>query len=283
MSSLAPFQDTVGRDKESDSAESENLKKYRRDGYLVIDLGLELDLINECAADTQKFLGEYVRIQDLWRRCESVKNLAKHPKVLAVLSELYDRRPFPFQTLNFTVGTQQRTHADTHFFNSFPERYMCGVWVALEDIDAGNGPLHYFRGSHTQPILSGAQMEAQGFSNFNDYFEHTSQNFEKKYGIIKKGEAVIWSAHVLHGGEVISDPSRSRLSQVTHYFFDNCVYSSPILSEPERGHVQFRRPYDISTDKFVDGEYKGKKIWPGLREYLNGPYYNLKKFVPKWK
>jgi ectoine hydroxylase-related dioxygenase (phytanoyl-CoA dioxygenase family) len=28
---------------------------------------------------------------------------------------------------------------------------MCGVWVALEDVDAGNGPLFYYPGSQRLP------------------------------------------------------------------------------------------------------------------------------------
>jgi len=28
---------------------------------------------------------------------------------------------------------------------------MCGVWLALEDIDADNGPLIYYPGSHRGP------------------------------------------------------------------------------------------------------------------------------------
>jgi ectoine hydroxylase-related dioxygenase (phytanoyl-CoA dioxygenase family) len=30
---------------------------------------------------------------------------------------------------------------------------MCGVWVALEDMSEGAGPLEYYPGSHKWPIL----------------------------------------------------------------------------------------------------------------------------------
>ena len=32
-----------------------------------------------------------------------------------------------------------------------PEGFMCGVWVALEDMDMDNGPLVYYPGSHQLP------------------------------------------------------------------------------------------------------------------------------------
>lgn len=135
------------------------LEKYRRDGFLIHDFGFDENLIAQCADVTKSYLGSKLRIQDLWRRNKAVKQLAAHPAVLKLLNELYTRRPFPFQTLNFPVGTQQATHSDTYFFNSTPERYMCGVWVALEDIDLENGPLHYYRGSHELPIRTRNEMK----------------------------------------------------------------------------------------------------------------------------
>ena len=61
----------------------------------------------------------------------------------------YGREPLPFQTLNFRVGTQQEPHSDAFHFNSDPPGFMCGVWVALEDIDEASGPLVYFPGSQS--------------------------------------------------------------------------------------------------------------------------------------
>jgi ectoine hydroxylase-related dioxygenase (phytanoyl-CoA dioxygenase family) len=55
--------------------------------------------------------------------------------VLGLLGVLYGREPRPFQTLNFKVGTQQRPHSDQVDFNTEPPGLMCGVWVAMEDID----------------------------------------------------------------------------------------------------------------------------------------------------
>ena len=36
---------------------------------------------------------------------------------------------------------------------------MCGVWVALEDVTEGSGPLDYLPGSHKLPVLT---MQAAG-------------------------------------------------------------------------------------------------------------------------
>ena len=37
------------------------------------------------------------------------------------------------------------------------------------------------------------------------------------------------------------------MSQVTHYFFDDCAYYTPILSNPEHGNYHWRDIYDLFT------------------------------------
>jgi hypothetical protein len=79
-----------------------------------------------------------LRIQDAWQTVPEVKRLATNPEILRLLADLYGRRAIPFQALNFPVGTQQHFHTDSVHFSCCPERFMAGVWVALEDIDSTN-------------------------------------------------------------------------------------------------------------------------------------------------
>ena len=80
--------------------------------------------------------------------------------MIAVLRSLYGREPLPFQNLNFSVGSEQKTHSDTIHFNSRPAGYMCGVWVALEDVDASNGPVMYYPGSQAWTELTLPDIDA---------------------------------------------------------------------------------------------------------------------------
>ena len=58
-------------------------------------------------------------------------------------------------------------------------------------------------------------------------------NLEIKELKINKGQFIIWSANLLHGGKEIRDTSRTRKSQVIHYHFDGCdKYYNPLYSEP---------------------------------------------------
>src|SRR5262245_18851954 len=133
-------------------------RQYERDGFLVIDPRVPMELL-DCIRDetcphypSQPPGGPGYplcgRVQDAWKFSTAVKALARAEVVLAALHELYGREPLPFQTLNFPVGTQQAVHSDTIHFNSKPAGWMCGVWVALEDMDMDNGPLVYYPGSH---------------------------------------------------------------------------------------------------------------------------------------
>ena len=83
-----------------------------------------------------------------------MRRLAAHPKIRRLLQAAYGRRPFAFQTLNFRRGSQQNLHSDTVHFNTEPQGFMAGVWIALEDVRPEAGPLIYKRGSHRLPVCN---------------------------------------------------------------------------------------------------------------------------------
>lgn len=91
------------------------------------------------------------RIQDAWKFDEDVRAIAANQAILDLLGKFYGRGAFPFQTLNFPVGTQQEAHTDAVHFSSLPERFMCGVWLAMEDIGPDAGRLFYLPGPLAGP------------------------------------------------------------------------------------------------------------------------------------
>jgi len=189
-----------------------------------------------------------LRVQDAWQSCADVRRLAVNEQVLSLLSMLYGRRAFPFQTLNFPVGTQQHYHTDAVHFSSVPERFMCGIWVALEDINEDAGPLLYYPGTHRLPIfvnehLSVTAMESAGPYDNYAKFETVWRALVNGLGLepqrfcVHKGEALIWAANLLHGGDRHQNANLTRWSQVTHYYFDDCAYYTPLLSDPFCGSI----------------------------------------------
>ncbi|MEZ6016758.1 MAG: phytanoyl-CoA dioxygenase family protein [Planctomycetota bacterium] len=232
-------------------------QKFAEDGYIVFDLGLPMDVIDGALKDLD---GKYppspvpkhegppypTRFQDAWKTSRNVHRIAVAPRVLDALRELYNREPMPFQTLNFPVGTQQFPHSDTIHFNSGPSNMMAGVWVALEDIDMDNGPLVYYPGSHKLPEYTmahvGVPAVASNYPKYEEFMQKVIRDFDLKpdYGTIKKGQALIWAANLIHGGALMRDPLRTRHSQVTHFYFEGCRYFTPLDSEGT--NVLWRHP-----------------------------------------
>ncbi|MDM7958664.1 MAG: phytanoyl-CoA dioxygenase family protein [Synechococcus sp. WH 8007] len=202
------------------------------------------------------------RFQDGWlhQGLDQVRKLACHPEILAALRVLYGRDPFPFQTLNFPNGTAQHFHSDAVHFHSLPHGFMCGIWVALEDIQADAGPLLYFPGSHKEPYLRAkdldvtrADLEAEEAPQrlFEPYWRERVKlkGYQRELFLPQKGEVLIWHANLLHGGSAVRNKQLSRWSQVSHYYFRGCDYTTPLLQtlDGEGFEKQWQRtPLDLT-------------------------------------
>jgi ectoine hydroxylase-related dioxygenase (phytanoyl-CoA dioxygenase family) len=221
-----------------------------RDGFAVIDFPEpKLDRMAENIIQSLDYLYDWagwkagtaasLRLPDAWQFNKNVRRIATNPAIIALLSDLYGRHAFAFQTLNFAVGTQQHIHADLVHFCSRPTRFMCGVWLALEDITDGAGPLIYYPGSHKWPVIMPEDIGVPMASKDNPY-EHyhllekaweaqIAERGAKELPFLpKKGQALIWDANLWHGGARQTDMSLTRHSQVTHYFFEGCSYWTPL-------------------------------------------------------
>lgn len=207
------------------------------------------------------------RVQDAWRSgCDSVRQLAILSGVQDLLRLLYERRPIPFQTLDFKWGTQQPGHSDSLHFSCLPARYMCGVWVALEDVGERNGPLFYYPGSHRLPELTFYDLGLASSTSSYNYYESFQHELMDELGFTpiefhaRKGDALIWSSNVVHGGKPVLDEPSTRWSQVTHYYFDDCIYYTPMHSESAVGELLLRDIVDLNTMERVAHSHKGVPV-----------------------
>jgi len=233
----------------------EQLADYSR-GVLVLDLDLSPRFCERLLAEIAPHYGAGLkdgmfaddsgrRIQDAWRVSGAVKELARHETVLAALQDLYGRPPLPFQTLNFSHGTEQKAHADSIHFNSLPAGYMCGVLVALEATHVDSGPELYWPGTQRWPVTT---MQAIGVeptvANYPLYETYMSSKLvaegPPRSAILSRGQALIWDGNLVHCGAKRMNLELTRHSQLTHYFFPGCRYYTPLLSRPEA--AQWRHP-----------------------------------------
>ena len=228
-------------------------------------------LCDRAVAETDPFFarGDVYRVQDAWLKSDAARALAIHPRILDLLRVAYGREPFPFQTLNFQKGTQQEVHSDAIHFHSEPERFMCGVWIALEDVAEAAGPLDYLPGSHKLPVLT---MQAAGVNREPpepaDYVSHylpalrahvDAAGLPKLRARLTRGQALVWAANTAHGGAPIADPQATRRSLVVHFFFEDCVYYTPMVSNPLAGRYKTRLPINVATGRWVWPRRDGRR------------------------
>ena len=273
----SPFFSDIIKTKNIPEEDKKLASEYYENGFIVLSNIFTNELIDQIKSEMndkgfnenfpiQAFRNN-IRIQDLWQYSDSVKELACHPKIMDTLKMLYEREPVPFQTLNFKVGTQQKAHSDTLHFSSLPARYMCGVWVALEDITEDNGPLFYYPGSHRNPEYNFSDFknttEDTSYENYPEYETFMEDlmeksSYKKKKFLAKKGDALIWSSNIIHGGSPVEDPQSTRYSQVTHYYFENCIYYTPMLSNMVTKELFIRRNLvDIKTGQIAEQNFNG--------------------------
>lgn len=199
------------------------------------------------------------RLQDGWQQHPAIRRLALEPIILDLLRHLYGREPFAFQTLNFAVGSEQPYHSDAIHFHSYPLGFMCGVWIALQDVLEDSGPLIYYPRSHRLPYLSAESMgldpeqvaaEPHPQRFFQQHWEAAvrRRHYQRKRFLPRRGEVLIWHANLLHGGESVNVRTSRRWSQVTHYFFSDCLYTTPLRSFGlADGGPYLRNPFDIAS------------------------------------
>lgn len=256
-------------------------------GYAVIDfpdpaIGERVERIKQRLAprfgidpdDTSKRREDtgLLRVQDAWKEDEDVKAIATNPSILSLLGRLYGRPAVPFQTLNFPVGTEQKLHSDSNHFSSIPERFMCGIWLAMEDVHGDAGPLTYAPGSHKWPIVSNLMIGRRGagaaLQSAQDPYEGVwsamleASGSQQEVLLIRKGQALIWAANLLHGGSKQKDYSRTRWSQVTHYYFEDCIYYTPAFSDEALGDLAVRSIFNIAADRPQPNQYLGEELRP---------------------
>ena len=226
-----------------DAAEAGALRQFVSDGYLVVEDAIEEPLLRRIDGELDDAIARRVqdytfgtsqRIRNLHAHYAGVKTLWKHPRVMRMLELIYGVPARPCQTLTYVFGSQQEAHQDTVHLTPFPQGYMCGVWVALEDVKPDSGELEVFPGSHRLPriYMSGsgcAKVTDEDWSEFEEKVVTQYRRLLKEGGFRKvtyrprRGTVLIWHENLLHGGSVRKDTSLSRRSIVSHYFADGAI------------------------------------------------------------
>jgi phytanoyl-CoA hydroxylase len=137
------------------------------------------------------------------------------------------------------MGTAKPWHQDNGYFKCEPATQVITSWIALDDVDEGNGCLYYLKGSHKMPILPHEPVPGEPY------------NLTPPVALLKglqaipvpvpKGGVIFHHSHSLHGSPANASP-RWRRGYATHWVSRAVTSSTPLLEKayftlPEYAHL----------------------------------------------
>jgi ectoine hydroxylase-related dioxygenase (phytanoyl-CoA dioxygenase family) len=235
----------------------EVVRQWGEDGYVVLKQVVPHDLIDRLNGDVAAFRascgetkdeqGYGQRIGLLHIQNQNSLAVALNADVREFLAFALADEPLLFGSLTFEAGTEQGAHQDSIYFWTEPDAAMAGVWVALEDVHEDAGPLFYYRGSHKWGVFRAEdcwrarpdlyeQTKKLGWWKPDNAAERgrvaaelgatwhelmakriAERNAQPTPVVIKKGDALVWHAHLVHGGLPRKNRTLTRRSMVTHH------------------------------------------------------------------
>jgi hypothetical protein len=226
------------------------LLQWNDQGYILLPDFFPVQQIEEVALSVEEGLSnkdkhDYFsnRLLNLYRTNPQIKKIFTDPDLLKLLSFILGKETAPFQTINFYKSSSQPAHSDAIHLTTEPLGYSIGVWVALEDIQAGSGEFFYYPGSHRLPYILNEDFHHK--NNFWILGDHLHEKYEKKVAEIiqekalkeeifrpKKGDLMIWHTNLLHGSAPKQNPLLTRKSMVMHYFAKGVLCYHEMLEKP---------------------------------------------------
>ena len=227
-----------------------SILNFDETGYCIINNYLTSEQVDDInleiknGLDSKKLkFGYGGKIMFAIHSCDLLNKTGNDKNLRELLSGLLQGNAILFQSINFIMGSEQDTHSDSIHMTTYPLGGLLGVWIALEDIDEENGPLHYYPGSHKLPYYLNKDYDNQGNSfliggkSYNEY-ERMVENkigergLKKEIFKAKKGDLLIWHANLFHGGEAHINKNKTRKSVVFHYFKENSICYHEITQRP---------------------------------------------------
>jgi phytanoyl-CoA hydroxylase len=221
------------------------LSAFLQQGYIVIPKAISDDALQEARQayfnfkkriahfDPPSANGRYRRIVNLHAAIPEMATLfTKSTFTLRIIDYLFGEEASLYTSLFYEIGSSQGLHRDTPYFWTNPGYRYFGYWVALEDVDRSNGCLQVVPGSHLLKEEDLVAIATRHYSSLDQVPASDPRLWDEYQGLantsaslaglslvdceIGAGDAIIWHPHTLHGGRVITDNDRTRLSLVMH-------------------------------------------------------------------
>ncbi|HEY0588253.1 MAG TPA: phytanoyl-CoA dioxygenase family protein [Pseudoduganella sp.] len=220
--------------------EADQLRFFVEQGYLVFENLIDEQLIDQVNAEIDDAvakgyqgyqIGSSQRIEHLHMHYEGVAKLWLDPRHRRVADLIFGAQARPCQTLTYVFGSQQDAHQDTIHLTPFPAGYMCGTWIALQDVVPDSGELIVYPGSHREKRV---RLSETGCAKVNGDWSEFGRTVCAEWAEMlpryqpfvyrpKKGTVLVWHENLLHAGSVRKNTALERRSIVIHSFADGAV------------------------------------------------------------
>jgi phytanoyl-CoA hydroxylase len=258
--------------------EAEMLNFWIKNGYVIIDNAVSVDVIDaarkaiaavyeqsRALVETYEF-GDvrYARVEsrhrtmphkliDAYAHSKDIQRMILSDRIVRFLNIIFDRPALAFQGLYFESGSQQDIHQDTAYVRVNRPMELAASWLAMEDIQEGSGELEYYVGSHRIPefLFDGKAkwmpLDSTEHPQFLAHLKAESERLglKKERFRPKKGDALIWSADLCHGGSPVTNKT-TRQSFVTHWcpatadpFYFNTPHHTGKVKVNERAYFSY--------------------------------------------
>lgn len=172
------------------------------------------------------------RIHGLQQYTEGARRIFSNRALQQTAGLILGKPAEPSYSITFFRGSCQDLHQDASVFHIYPRNYLVGVWIALEDVAPDAGPLIFYPGSHrghdlfpeyaNYPQTNLHTATPEGSERYQAYVRELSGRYEKHRFLARKGDVLLWHAMLIHGGEKVLAPERTRRSFVVHYVGERC-------------------------------------------------------------
>jgi ectoine hydroxylase-related dioxygenase (phytanoyl-CoA dioxygenase family) len=141
----------------------------------------------------------------------------RHPRVVDALEAILGRGAIGLQTMLYwkPPGAKgQDFHQDDYYLRTEPDACIA-AWLALEEIDEGNGALIVFPGSHREPILPMTPTDTT--QSFTSTAVTPPPGYAPLQVTMHAGDVLFFHGRLIHGSRPNRSPDRFRKSFICHY------------------------------------------------------------------
>jgi ectoine hydroxylase-related dioxygenase (phytanoyl-CoA dioxygenase family) len=227
------------------------LEAWPERGYLVAEGFFDRDRARELGDEVERLAAAGTirrhprdpRFMNVHRKSAIGSELATDPRLLELIELVLGRPARLFQTIYFRNGSQQEAHSDAFHMMTEPPGFLVGVWIALEDIDEGSGPVFYLPGSHRLSYLMTEDLDVSDpppgvIADKGSAYVDRVRAEVREFGAAeipftaKAGDVLLWHHNLIHGGSAVTREGATRRSLVGHYFAERVLCYHEVTERP---------------------------------------------------